>query len=147
MEIIRYMPSCFDKPEKTDKIKITSTEQLYKIDWVKAFSNCEDFYRFSLERDKTDCVLMAEYKNGEEWYVVSRIKGDDISPLDDIPEWIAKYTNGAMRRKMAEEIIRIPCIQDIYRNKEAKEQDEIFTSILEIITHNLEMLKLNNQKS
>ena len=66
------------------------------IDWIKNFSNRDNFHRFSISRSEKiydgtfQHHLMAEYDNGYEWWVVAFIRDDDISGINDLPEWEAK---------------------------------------------------------
>lgn len=94
MKVEQYMPSFFSGFEKK-QTHFENSQQLLDIDWVKNFSKNAKFHRFSISRYHYDGgsnhTLMAEYKNGFEWCVVAIIKDQDISEIDDIPEWETKY--------------------------------------------------------
>lgn len=92
-----YKPSFFSGFQKK-KNHFSNTEELLNIEWVKNFANDNEFHRFSLSRDRDNTkygrkpqhTLMAEIKNGFEWWVVAMIRDEDISGIDDLPEWEAK---------------------------------------------------------
>lgn len=54
--------------------------QLLAIDFVKHFANLPTFHRFSLDENR----LMAEYKDGEVFWVVAMI---DQPEAVDLPTW------------------------------------------------------------
>lgn len=92
----QYRPNFFDGFEKNES-HFSSTDELLEIDWVKNFTNDDNFHRFSLSRDKRGThnhTLMAEYNDGFEWWVVAFINEEDISGIDDLPEWKSKYKDG-----------------------------------------------------
>jgi hypothetical protein len=92
----QYRPNFFSGFEQK-KNHFSNTEELLNIEWVKNFANDNEFHRFSLSRYKNKYggmpqhTLMAERKNGFEWWVVAMIRDEDISGINDIPEWEAKY--------------------------------------------------------
>ena len=92
----QHIPNFFSGFERKQNY-FENTEQLLNIDWIKNFTKHNNFYRFSIERDENKMpneslhTLMAEYKKGFEWYVVAFIQDDDISGIDDLPEWKPKY--------------------------------------------------------
>jgi len=92
----QYRPNYFSGFHQ-EETHFSNTEELLNIDWVKNFADDNEFYRFSLSRDKDKYggkpqhTLMAERKNGFEWWVVAMIRDEDISGIDDLPEWEAKY--------------------------------------------------------
>lgn len=91
----QYRPIFFSGFEKK-KAHFSNTEELLDIEWVKEFSDDDEFYRFSLSRDKCkhgrkpQHTLMVERKNGFQWYVVAMIRDEDISGLNDLPEFEPK---------------------------------------------------------
>lgn len=95
MKAERYRPAFFEGFEDEENT-FENTEQLLNIPWIKSFSNNPNFHRFSIGRDKNPHYttyfkpqhnLMAEYKDGAEWWVVAFIRDKDISGIDDLPEW------------------------------------------------------------
>jgi hypothetical protein len=96
MKAEQYRPNFFSGFEQ-EQNNFDNTQKLLNIEWVKSFSNHDNFHRFSLSRDenkyggKPQHSLMAEYNNGFEWWVVAMIRDENISGIDDIPEWEAKY--------------------------------------------------------
>jgi len=58
-----------------------TTEELLEIDFVKGMSEIKDFYRYSVSGNH----LMAEYKNGKEWWVIGTIRNAvNLPKLHDI---------------------------------------------------------------
>ncbi len=100
MKAEQHHPSFFSGFEQ-EQNHFDNSEQLLNIEWIKSFAKHDNFYRFSISRDKCKTsdmphhTLMAEYKNGFEWWVVAFIRNEDISGIDDLPEWKAKYKNEA----------------------------------------------------
>lgn len=73
--IKQYRPSFFSGFE-IQQNRFETLEQLLNIEWVKKFSKYENFYRYSIdlaEHYETSHTLMAEYKNGNEWWIVGFI--------------------------------------------------------------------------
>lgn len=78
--------------------EFSSLEELFNIDWVKQWADTNEFHRFSLSSDKYlsgGVHLMAEYKEGTEWWVVGYISDDEITR--QLPIWkpVEKKQNGA----------------------------------------------------
>ncbi len=96
----QYRPNFFSGFQQEEN-HFSNTKELLNIEWVKNFSNDNEFHRFSLSRDKDKYggkpqhTLMAEINNGFEWWVVAMIRDEDISGIDDLPEWKAKYKDKA----------------------------------------------------
>lgn len=97
MKAERYLPNYFSgfKPERN---QFDNSKELFGIDWISDFKETDGFHRFSIGRDaeyvehnkQPQHVLMAEYKDGYEWWVVAFIRDKDISGIDDIPNWKPK---------------------------------------------------------
>lgn len=74
-KIKQYRPNYFSGYENQIE-SFNSFEQLLNIDFVKKFSNHNNFYRYSLalgESYEDNNTLMAEYENGSVWWVVGFI--------------------------------------------------------------------------
>ena len=107
-KIRQYRPT-FVTGFENETVEFDTQKQLLNIKWVKSFSlnhgkRDRNFYRYSLHRDyvrEEDIplimklreineeeiyrhILMAEYDNGYEWWVIGYI--DDIGNLD-LPNW------------------------------------------------------------
>ena len=91
MKAEQYRPNFFSGFEKKENY-FSNTKELLNIEWIKDFSNHNNFHTFSLNRDKTmnNHTLMAEYDNGCKWYVVAFIKEKNIKDLNDLIEWKPK---------------------------------------------------------
>lgn len=90
--IKRYRPSYFVGFDNETN-EFNSLEELLKIDWVNNFKVLGDtnisFHQFSVSKTPYYTVLMAEYIQGTQWWVVGFIEGgDDI--IKELPKWEAK---------------------------------------------------------
>lgn len=96
MKAEQYRPNFFSGFEQSQN-HFNTTDELLNIDWVKNFKENPNFHRFSISRDESKILdkpqhtLMAEYKNGFGWWGVAFIRDEDISGINDLPEWKAKY--------------------------------------------------------
>jgi hypothetical protein len=61
-----------------------NADELLNHNFVKGFSRHDGFFRYAVS---TDNALMAEYKNGKEWWPIGRVK--DTSYLG-LPNWEPK---------------------------------------------------------
>ena len=112
MKAEKYTPTYFSGDEQKQDF-FNNSEQLLNIEWIKSFKEHDNFHRFSLIRDKSDSpkhTLMAEYDKGFSWWVVAYIKDKDISGIDDLPEWEAKYKKSEKAKKKKENT-------DLYKEK------------------------------
>jgi len=79
--IDQYRPAFFTGFENA-KVEFKTKDELLNIEWVKAFAETPRFHQFSVSRyDHGQHVLMAEYREGKEWWVVGYL--DD--PVKDLP--------------------------------------------------------------
>ena len=77
--IKQYIPNYVDGIDP-ETVKFFSTEELLKIPFVESWSKYPEFFQYSLSEN----LLMAEFKDGKEWWVVGYIYGDIIINL---PKW------------------------------------------------------------
>jgi hypothetical protein len=89
LKIYKFIPNFFIGFE-IEEDEFNNTEELVAIEWVKEYTNFDDFYRFSIDRDKhgNPHDFMVEFKNGSEWWAVAKIENGDISGIDDIPDFL-----------------------------------------------------------
>lgn len=91
----QHRPNFFSGFEQ-EKNTFSNTKELLNIEWIKNFTKHNNFYRFSLDRDYSKLsniplhLLMAEYNDGFEWWVVAYIRDKNISALNDLPNWKPK---------------------------------------------------------
>lgn len=78
-QIRQYRPSYFEG-FGNEVADFSTAEELLEIPFVKNFKKNGEFYQFSL----SDSHLMAEYRNGREWWVVG-IVSDASKVL--LPKW------------------------------------------------------------
>lgn len=82
----RQLRSSFNDPEDVMlHFDFETSEELFSHDYIKWHMKQPHFTRFSLTNDHT---LMAEYKNGFEWWVVGYINYPESLNL---PKWKPKY--------------------------------------------------------
>lgn len=100
MIVSKYRPAYFSGFDKTEHI-FNTMKELLNIDWVKEITEYEDLHRLSIaiDEDNNQHKLMAEFREGYDWYVVGFIYGHDITPISDMPIWKEKYKNGATKRQ------------------------------------------------
>jgi len=85
-KIKQYRPNLVTTTEDNQMVEFETTQELLNIDFVKKFSNRNNFYRYSLDIDNyfNQYSLMAEYNDGRDWWVVGFID----NPQDiDLPKW------------------------------------------------------------
>ncbi len=91
-KIRQYRPNYFSGFENETK-EFSSLKELLSIEWVDSFRNQPDFHQFSINNpsshSRSEYTLMAEYKNGNEWWVVGFIDENEI--IKELPIWAAKY--------------------------------------------------------
>ena len=81
IKVTQYRPAFFEGFEN-HIVEVDSKDELLDIEFVKGFKENPDFHRYSLSTNK----LMAEYKNGEEWWVVAFLENYEGI---DLPQWQA----------------------------------------------------------
>jgi len=82
--ITQHIPNFIDTwPRVTDAV--INMENLFKVDWIKKFSEQEGFHRFSISDD----LMMAEYNEGKKWFVVGRFNNPNPIFID-LPDWEPK---------------------------------------------------------
>jgi len=84
MEFAQHVPGFVDQDEE-DRVRITfnSLDELMNHPWMVERKSREGFFKYSISRGDT---LMAEYKEGREWWVIGYLSGEGIDKLD-LPEW------------------------------------------------------------
>ena len=60
-----------------------TSEKLLEFPFIKQYSEDDNFYRYSMSGN----TLMAEYKNGYEWWVIGEISGGNA----DLPLWEPRH--------------------------------------------------------
>lgn len=89
-KIKQHIPNWVDgyEPEITE---FNTLDELLAIPWVKKWTTIPEFYRFSASSDQSAdrflvpemTHLMAELKQGREWWVVGLMKHN----VPELPEW------------------------------------------------------------
>jgi len=84
--IKQYRPAYVSGYENELSI-FNSLKELLNIKWVKQFSKSNNFYRYSIDladsHPSSQHTLMAEYKNGSEWWVIGFIdKNTEIKGIE-----------------------------------------------------------------
>jgi hypothetical protein len=84
MKLTQHVPN-FAEVDERDQITFTTLEEMLAGEWPARVKTYGDFHQFSLSND----CLMAEYKNGFEWWVVGYFSEGDPQTLG-LPKWVAK---------------------------------------------------------
>ncbi len=77
--------------------EFSSLEELFNIIFVDNFRKLPNgktdpnFHQFSISNHNKQNLLMAEYKDGYEWWVVGYVNDNEI--IKALPEWVAKHEN------------------------------------------------------
>lgn len=87
----QYRPAFFDGFTNEEGETSDCTDLLNR-DFVANFANRFDFYRFSIGSSVETptgamCTLMAEYKEGREWWVVAYLWPEYSEELAALPKW------------------------------------------------------------
>lgn len=77
--IVQHLPGYIDFD--IECIGFDTLEELLNIEWVKWWSQQKGFHRYS-----ADDYLMAEFKDGYEWYALGRLR----NPVN-LPKWEEKH--------------------------------------------------------
>jgi hypothetical protein len=94
--IKRHRPAYFSGFDD-EKSEFNSLTELFNIEWVDNFRKLPNnrvntnFHRYSVSKSVSSngYVLIAEYDNGFEWWVIGFTDDDKI--INELPEWEAKY--------------------------------------------------------
>lgn len=92
--IRRYFPNCIDVDE-SDRITVQfdTKEELLGIPFVKRWAENPDFFQYAVSIDTLDIFLMAQFKDGYEWWVIGVLEklvqglADHIIPKDYYSDW------------------------------------------------------------
>lgn len=79
----QVIPRFVDMEDPPEESEYTTTDDLLEIDWVKSYTEWEEFNNFCQSKDKKH--LMIENKDGTWWWVVAKVAKDSL----DLP--IARY--------------------------------------------------------
>ena len=90
MEVKKYLPACFSG-YKDEYAHFRSLDELLAIEWIASWKEQNEFYQYSISREQW---LMAEFKNGSEFWTIAYFP----EVLDEVqkwfPKWIAKNKGG-----------------------------------------------------
>lgn len=96
MRVLQHIPSFSDS--EGVKTYVFTPAELAQRPFIRSWTEDPGFYRFSVHRnywanpsDKCDQMhlLLAEFKEGKEWWVVAYLSGEDaLEILVDYPEWV-----------------------------------------------------------
>lgn len=85
MKLTQHVPRFVDTDD-FEQVTFTTMEEMLAGKWPARFKTYEGFHQFSLSNN----CLMAEYKDGLEWWVVGYFSEGDPQTLG-LPKWVAKY--------------------------------------------------------
>jgi hypothetical protein len=86
MKLTQHVPGFVDT-DKFEEVTFTTLEEMLAGEWPARINQREGFYRFSIS---DNLRLMAEYKEGFEWWVVGFFSEGDPSTLG-LPKFKTKY--------------------------------------------------------
>jgi hypothetical protein len=88
--IRRHRPAYFSGFDD-EKSEFNSLKELFDIEWVDNFRKPPNFHRYSVSKSVSGkgYVIIAEYDNGYEWWVIGFTDDDKI--INELPTWEAKY--------------------------------------------------------
>jgi hypothetical protein len=92
----QHRPAYFEGFENLEG-DVPNVERLLEIEFIKNFGTLPNFHRFSfgsgIETPTGWMVtLMAEYREGYEWWVVAYLWPQHRDELEGLPKWEAMYT-------------------------------------------------------
>ena len=93
----QHLPNFVDI-DRQPSVEVSSLEELLAVPWIASWAtdSTTPLYRWSQSSDHDRLLLMAEYKNGDEFYVVAYLTSDE--PLS-LPEWHETETARLRREK------------------------------------------------
>lgn len=86
MKLTQHIPN-FVTTDDCKQITFETLEEMLSHEWPARNSTYEGFHQFSISGNER---LMAEYKEGLEWWVLGFFSEGDPSTLG-LPEWKTKY--------------------------------------------------------
>lgn len=90
IQVRRYRPAFFEG-YPIEELEVGSLEELLEVDWVKNWTTSPGFHRFSVSRHYQYHNLMAEFKEGKEWWVVAILEGEEPEAYVTLPEWTPPF--------------------------------------------------------
>lgn len=102
----QHRPAYFEGFENEEG-NVSDLEQLLKIDFINNFTTDPNFRRFSIGSGVETptgfmTTLMAEYREGKEWWVVAYLWPQDADELEALPKWEAIYDDNNETRRCAD---------------------------------------------
>lgn len=80
MQIRQYRPDFFEG-FNNETAQFNTLDEMLAIPWIKNFAAIQGFYRFRIDRDH----LIAEYREGREWWVVGLFPEGSNVALPEYP--------------------------------------------------------------
>jgi hypothetical protein len=65
IKAVRHVPGYFDLDEPPERCEVENTEQLLDIDWIRGYTEWEEFHNFCQSKDGKS--LMIENEDGTWW--------------------------------------------------------------------------------
>jgi hypothetical protein len=100
IRVSQYHPSFFEGFDNWTG-EVETLEELLGLEFVARWTGLPEFYRFSLQRDyvaqdyfapgdppRSISLLIAEVKEGREWWVVAKLEGEDLYAFGRLPEFV-----------------------------------------------------------
>jgi hypothetical protein len=100
IKVNQYRPNFFEGFDNWSG-EVETLEGLLEVAFIARWKDAPEFYRFSLHRNycprdhfapgdppASISLLLAELKEGREWWVVAKLEGEDLSPFGRLPEFV-----------------------------------------------------------
>lgn len=79
-KIKQYRPGSIEVGDAPEVVEFNTVEELLTIPWIAHFKSGNNFHKFS--QDTEQMLLMAEYDQGNRWFVIGA-----LAEVVDLPEW------------------------------------------------------------
>jgi hypothetical protein len=100
IKVSQYRPNFFEGFDNWTG-EVGTLEELMGVEFIARWAEAPEFSRFSLQRGyclrdyfapgdppETISLLMAELKEGREWWVVAKFEGEDLSAFASLPDFV-----------------------------------------------------------
>jgi len=102
IKVSQYRPAFFEGFDNWEG-EVGTLEELLDVGFIARWKDAPGFYRFSLQRHyvsrdyfargdppESISLLMAELREGREWWVVAKLEGEDLAAFAALPEFEGK---------------------------------------------------------
>jgi hypothetical protein len=84
IKLRRYIPDFVETDEEALDVEVETLDEMFALPFIKRFKEIPEFMQFSQScRQLSYRTLLAEYRDGKEWWVVAFL----YDKVDGLPEW------------------------------------------------------------